>query len=248
MQASMKYLAQVAIQNHLARLPGSVSLARNVISGVMGSKRRDLSALKTPFHREYANCSLARDAVLRFTRQFGLLDWEGQFVGQSDVAGLKFSFHFEEWREHRAKFLSAWGTVSRNPKGLPWDIVPDSFPLPFDGATWMVLGGESKMDPASLLLKGPQTMWRVSEKGPVAYVYTQTSWQYLWMLLSFEKREHVRTCQNPDCPAPYFIAGRKDQMFCGEDCAHRIAVRRWWSKHGNQWRQTRKSRRRRRRS
>jgi hypothetical protein len=236
----MKYLAHVALQKRLAQLPESLSLAEpNIISGVMGSKRRDLSILKTPFHREYANCRPEPNAVLKFTRQFGLLDWKGQFVGQADVAGLKFSFDMEAWREHRAKFLSAWATASINPKGLPWEIVPDNFPLPFDGSTWMVLGGLGEKEHASMLLKGPQTLWRLTEKGPVAYVYAQTSWQYLWMLLSFERREHLRTCQNPDCPAPYFIAHRKDQMFCGEDCAHRIAVRRWWSQHGNKWRRTR---------
>jgi len=213
---------------------------RNVISGVMGSNRRDLSALKTPFHYEYANCRPVDKDVLKFTRRFGFLDWDGQFVGKSDVAGMQFSFHMEEWREHRTKFLSAWATTSRNRKGLPWEIVPDNFPLPSEGSTWMILADKGE---ASMLLKGPQTMWQVTEKGPVAWVYVQSPWQYLWMLLSFEKRERVRICQNPECAAPYFIARRKDQRFCSEDCSHRIAARRWWSEHGNEWRQGRMGRR-----
>jgi len=229
----------VTLQKHLAPLPESISLTHNVISGVMGSRRRDLS--KTSFHCEYANCLTARDAVLKFTRHYGPLDWDGQFVGKSNVARMQFSFHMEEWREHRAKFLSAWGTTSRNQKRLPWEIVPDNFPLPSEGSTWMILSGK---DNASILLKGPQTMWQVTEKGPVAWVYARSPWQYLWMLLSFQKREHVRICQNPECATPYFIATRKDQLFCGKDCAHRIAVRRWWSEHGNEWRRGRKVRRR----
>jgi hypothetical protein len=31
--------------------------------------------------------------------------------------------------------------------------------------------------------------------------------------------EMLRYCGNPDCAAPYFIAKRKDQRYCGEECA-----------------------------
>ncbi len=233
----MKYLATIQLQKCLAPLPQSICLAEpNVISGVMGSKRRDLSALREPFHREYANCTLDRKAILMFTRQYGLLDWEGQFAGRTDLAGLKFTFHVEEWREHRANFLSAWATTSRNQKGLNWSIVPDTFPMPSTRSAWMVF------DHNSLIVKGPKTLWTLTEKGPVARVYAQTSWEYLWMLLCFEQREKLRSCENPKCAAPYFIARRKDQRFCGEDCAHLIAASRWWTQHGKEWRRRRASR------
>ena len=231
----------VKLEKRLAPLPQSVSLAeRNIVSGVMGSRQCDLSMLRAPFHREYANWPPEPNAVLRFTQKYGLLDWEGQCSGRSDVAGLQFRFHMEEWREHRAKFLSAWATASINRRGLPWEIVPDNFPLPDNGSTWMVLEGLREKDDASMLLKGPQTVWKLSEEGRVAYIYAQTTWQYLWILLGFEKRDSQRVCKNPDCPAPFFIARRKDQVFCGEDCAHIIVGRRWWKKHGNEWRQARK--------
>jgi hypothetical protein len=230
----MKYLARVEIQRHLATLPHSVSFAGNSISGVLGSKRIDLSALREPFHREYANCLGDAKAVLKFVERFGHLDWERKFTGKTDLAGQEFQFRMEEWQEHRAKYLSAWSTVSRNSKGLPWNIVPSSFPLPYAGSTWMIVGD-------SLVLKGPETLWRVTENGPTALVYSQTGWEFLWLLLSFEKRQSLRICKNEGCTARYFIARRKDQVFCSADCSHKVAVRKWWARRGNEWRKSRKS-------
>lgn len=37
--------------------------------------------------------------------------------------------------------------------------------------------------------------------------------------------ERVKKCQNPDCPAPFFIAVRKGQKFCTQKCAVLINVR-----------------------
>jgi hypothetical protein len=37
-----------------------------------------------------------------------------------------------------------------------------------------------------------------------------------------EKR--TRVCQNPDCPTPYFVAGRRDAKFCSHRCAVAIGV------------------------
>jgi hypothetical protein len=229
----MKYLARVELQRHLATVPQSVSLARNTISGVLGLKRIDLSALREPFHREYANCLGDAKAVLKFVERFGHLDWDRKFAGKTDLLGQKFHFRMEEWWEYRARYLSAWATLSINSKGLPWNIVPCGFPMPCAGSTWLILGD-------SLTLKGPETLWRVAENGPTAFVYSQTAWEFLWLLLSFEKRQSLRICKNEGCTARYFIARRKDQVFCSEDCSHKVAVRKWWAQCGNEWRRSRK--------
>jgi len=196
---------------------------------VLGPKRRDLSALKEPFHRKYANCPPDPWAALMFTKQYGLLDYDREFTGRTDVAGLKFSFHMRDWLEQRAMFLSAWVTASINPRKPPWAIVPSFFPWPSNDRTCAPLGDE-------LVVKGPETFWSLTRDDLIAQVYSKTAWEYLWALLCFEKSANLRKCQNPECDAPYFIATRKDQLFCGGDCAHRIAVRRWWTKHGNAWR------------
>ncbi len=55
----------------------------------------------------------------------------------------------------------------------------------------------------------------------------------------------AKVCANPDCPAPYFIAGRRTQQYCSEKCsgvlqrAHKL---RWWKEHGKEWRSSKRSR------
>ena len=60
-------------------------------------------------------------------------------------------------------------------------------------------------------------------------------------------RAHTHRCQNPDCPAPYFLATRRAQKYCTEKCAgygQKEAKKRWWAKQGREWRKTRQQSRR----
>jgi hypothetical protein len=58
----------------------------------------------------------------------------------------------------------------------------------------------------------------------------------------FRSSALAKVCANPDCPAPYFIAGRTTQQYCSEKCsgvlqrAHKL---RWWKEHGSKWRRKR---------
>jgi hypothetical protein len=56
------------------------------------------------------------------------------------------------------------------------------------------------------------------------------------LLLEFMRwAELTRYCGNPDCPAPYFIATRRSQKYCGLECskpAQREAKRKWWAENG----------------
>ena len=50
--------------------------------------------------------------------------------------------------------------------------------------------------------------------------------------------DKMRTCRNPDCPARYFVAGRRDQRYCSAECAapaKREAKLRSWRKHRQKW-------------
>jgi hypothetical protein len=52
----------------------------------------------------------------------------------------------------------------------------------------------------------------------------------------------ARYCGNPECPAPYFFASRKNQRYCSEICAapaQRELKRKWWAEHGEEWRAAR---------
>jgi hypothetical protein len=63
--------------------------------------------------------------------------------------------------------------------------------------------------------------------------------QIILFLLEWAKK--TRKCQNPECPAPYFL-GRSSQKFCCEECA-KPAKRRykseWWHRSGKAWRKRR---------
>ncbi len=55
-------------------------------------------------------------------------------------------------------------------------------------------------------------------------------------------RELTKYCANRECPAPYYIARRKSQRYCGDHCAELFeleAKRNWWKEHGSDWRESR---------
>lgn len=50
--------------------------------------------------------------------------------------------------------------------------------------------------------------------------------------------DRMRMCRNRDCPAPYFVAGRRDQRYCSAECAapaKLAAKRRCWHLHKREW-------------
>lgn len=54
--------------------------------------------------------------------------------------------------------------------------------------------------------------------------------------------DRARYCANPECPAPYFFAKRRNQRYCSEICAapaQRELKRKWWAEHGEDWRKSR---------
>lgn len=248
----MKYLARIDLRERLAHLPESVSLLseRGVISGLFGVELCDLSHLRRePFHQKFANWRSEPDGIMEFTRRYGPLDWEGGFADLNVVSGLRFAFLTDLWRERQTQFRKLWETArTEGPEGLTWLTLPvaGDFPVATEADRYTRQANyEAGVDEGSLIWQTPETLWRPTRKGPLAQVEAKTTWQYLCLLLSFEKLESLSKCENSECAAPYFIAQRKDQMFCGEDCAHRIAARRWWSQHGNEWRRTRRAQRKR---
>jgi hypothetical protein len=64
-------------------------------------------------------------------------------------------------------------------------------------------------------------------------------------------RKRMQVCLNGDCPAPYFVASRRDQRYCSHECAApamRAAKRRSWHRHKGQWLKQRKRTKTRRRT
>jgi hypothetical protein len=66
---------------------------------------------------------------------------------------------------------------------------------------------------------------------------------FLVGLRAVQIADRMRYCPNPTCPAPYFIARRRSQKYCSDDCAlpaQRELKRAWWKEHGDEWRKARK--------
>ena len=71
------------------------------------------------------------------------------------------------------------------------------------------------------------------------FVYTPQSKFQGAVYQLFRRSALAKFCANPDCPAPYFIAGRSTQQYCSEKCSgvlQRAQKRQWWKEHGNEWR------------
>src|ERR1700687_3352426 len=53
----------------------------------------------------------------------------------------------------------------------------------------------------------------------------------------------MAVCGNPECPSPYFLKARKTQRFCDRPACsaygQREHKRKWWSEHGEEWKQKR---------
>lgn len=62
-------------------------------------------------------------------------------------------------------------------------------------------------------------------------------WAAIWHAQKFA--DLMRVCPNPECPARYFVAGKRSQKYCSKACAapaQRELKRTWWSKKGPAWR------------
>lgn len=85
---------------------------------------------------------------------------------------------------------------------------------------WLVLWGVPRPIPAPRYLR-PALVWA-----------------------ALERSDWLARCHNPDCPAPYFLARRKDQKYCERgDCtayAQRQYALKWWKEKGEALRAARK--------
>lgn len=60
------------------------------------------------------------------------------------------------------------------------------------------------------------------------------------------KSSLAKVCRNPDCPAPFFIARRVQQQYCGDECAAPFrleAKMNWWDNVGKHRREKKASKR-----
>jgi hypothetical protein len=83
--------------------------------------------------------------------------------------------------------------------------------------------------------KDPYAAWRVSGRWLKVYLAVHHA-------EVLDDEDKMAVCANPQCCTPFFFVCRKGQRFCSEKCAgsgNREAKRRWWKRHGKQWRKRR---------
>jgi hypothetical protein len=82
-------------------------------------------------------------------------------------------------------------------------------------------------------------------KAGKAELVAEDLWSAICVLFLRDRAAHkTAVCENPDCPAPYFIRKRKTQKFCeAGPCVEygaRLRANKWWKAHGNEWRDTKR--------
>jgi len=255
-----RYLAEAVLEHHLASLPLHVEFGgrkSQTIIGTLGKDTLDFASLREHPHRVFVNWPSTPEGALTFTQKYGLLDPTGKyvewklnrskydseatkaakfgeprsFIASTIVGKNTFSFTVASWVETQKYFREYWDL---NSKHSEWDLARHDLTTELMASDF--IGAPHGINHPGLILGdivglGPK---------PLIVLGTNTLWQYLCTLLIFHKVGDLRKCQNPDCPAPRFIARRKDQVYCSGDCAALLAKRRWWTKHGEEWRRSRK--------
>lgn len=59
-----------------------------------------------------------------------------------------------------------------------------------------------------------------------------------------EIAKRMKLCRNRQCQYPFFLAGRRTEKYCTQECAKpakRAAKLKWWNKHSKKWRRDQKA-------
>jgi hypothetical protein len=197
-----------------------VGKAGHVITGKLGAEKMQVFAHSDHAIEDFANTSSPED-MLRFTRRYGVLhrddlDWLEVAPGERVVMGDSFFIHCGQWLKSQERFRTAWERSGRTDNRLAERLASQMTPKSLDGRVVKAFvkpcgkSFELELQPDDLL-------------------------GALWLaFIGFSDR--TRKCQNPTCAAPYFLASRRDQKFCNEQCSRLVANRRWWDQNGAAWR------------
>ena len=219
--------------------------------GLAATPTKRLEALK-----DLANLTDDKDAFQRFASRWPVLahvlddaEWFTKEPG-SEMApegGHKF---FEQHGYYRTTYggFSYGEPPSRMPPNVPkrfvltWQMreaLREIWRGNSEKLTLVLFGSVYDVEPDPQALWPPQLKvdW---QRGEFVYVPRSEFDRAVYRL--FRSSALAKVCANPDCPAPYFIAGRTTQQFCSEKCSgvlQKEHKRRWWKEHGPKWRRDR---------
>lgn len=79
--------------------------------------------------------------------------------------------------------------------------------------------------------KGWDVVWKKGEKRIKS---SPNNLPKILLLTCIRLGDRFSYCHNPECSAPYFLAKRKDQVYCSTDCSaygQRASKLKWWHEH-----------------
>jgi hypothetical protein len=124
--------------------------------------------------------------------------------------------------ESALRFTRIYGALSSDYKGEQGITIPVIQVLTFRDCLRGAWSGE--YESLSLILDEAKIVTRMSPAG--MDLVPADLWTLIRVIFArdfWDKR--AKKCENPDCPAPYFLAVRKGQKFCSQKCAVLINVR-----------------------
>jgi hypothetical protein len=210
------------------RLPQAKTLriGNGDLKGVNSSLPVDPAQWKDPPHVAFANLGYdparrggfaSDDQIKMFTSRYGplsILQGPGAAAEQPKPSKVmeaakrvlaptqaeeQFWMPLADFRVSQAQLRDAWkeknASLFTDPENSSKSLGYDLLPV-----DWQATGNQMELCPASCD-------------------------NYMGILLTRDLAEkRTRVCQNPDCPTPYFVAGRRDAKFCSHRCAVAISV------------------------
>ena len=211
---------QIAVYDgNFKRSMGKDQIARMEDDPIFGGSCETESDLYTPPVEaivEMANCRGDKDAVMRFTRRYGVL---------VTAADGRFAFQLSDWRAMQRQFRCTWDGVL----GLDSRFQNDVVPYFKEHAPHLFLNPLKGVEAAGRFELTPKGLDFVTDSLYAALVL---------VLMAVHERGTLRHCAKPGCEEPYFIAAHPRQRYCTEKCgawAQAQAKSAWWKLKGKEW-------------
>jgi len=202
--------------------PWRILTTANYILGRLGKESVDVFKRSDQVLQDFVNVQEDPKDILRFTKRYGVLRLDDvETVEPPDEKPIprdRFLISCDQWLKRQNRFRDYW-RAGRDRDKLAKQISEE-------------LGLDRTKGGVDLQV-------RPGTRGLELRLEAGDLWQALCLML-IGLADRLRVCQNESCPSsPFFIAIRRDQKFCDENCSRLVANRRWWKKHGDQWRQKR---------
>ncbi len=182
------------------------------LRGTLGPERADSSRWKEPPHLVLANLTdPSPREVESFIRRYGPL--AGRSTALMAVDGApQFYENVAKFKLFQRGLQEAWRENAEAIAKVRSHL--DSGKERYDVRLKQWVGGRSKI-------------WLSAEGESIEAHLTELVPFMCLLFLRDRATEDTGVCENPDCPAPYFLRDRKGQQFCTHKCAVLINVRKF---------------------